>query len=113
MTEAEINKFMPALHELSPFLVDSGKEAKIKTGTFLRKGVCSILQHHSKHHGPVTSDLHSAKVLLCRCHLDVQGFLHYSSAYSSLQKQIGCFNHRVVTLVADKLKRQWLCIVIA
>ena len=29
------------------------------------------------------------------------------------QKQIGCFNHRlrVVTLVADKLKRQWLCIV--
>ena len=35
MTEAEINKFMPALHELSPFLVDSGKEAKIKTGTFL------------------------------------------------------------------------------
>ena len=27
----------------------------------------------------------------------------------SLQKQIGCFNHRVVTLVADKPKRQWLC----
>ena len=24
----------------------------------------------------------------------------------SLQKQTGCFNHRVVTLVADKL---WLC----
>ena len=27
------------------------------------------------------------------------------------QKQIGCFNHSVVALVADKLKRQWLCIV--
>jgi len=26
----------------------------------------------------------------------------------SLQKQVGCFNHRVVTMVADKLKRQWL-----
>ena len=26
----------------------------------------------------------------------------------SLQKQIGCFNLRVVTMVADKLKRQWL-----
>ena len=25
------------------------------------------------------------------------------------QKQIGCFNHTVVTLVADKLRRQWLC----
>ena len=27
----------------------------------------------------------------------------------SLQKQIGWFNHWVVTLVADKPKRQWLC----
>ena len=26
----------------------------------------------------------------------------------TLQKQVGCFNHRVVTLVADKLERQWL-----
>ena len=26
----------------------------------------------------------------------------------SLQKQFGCFNLRVVTMVADKLKRQWL-----
>ena len=25
--------------------------------------------------------------------------------YISLQKQVGCFNHRVVTLVADKLER--------
>ena len=27
-----------------------------------------------------------------------------------IAKQIGCFNHRVVTLVADKLKKQWVCI---
>jgi len=27
---------------------------------------------------------------------------------SSLQKQVSYFNHRVVTLVADKLERQWL-----
>ena len=26
----------------------------------------------------------------------------------TLKKQVGCFNHRVVTTVADKLKRQWL-----
>ena len=25
-----------------------------------------------------------------------------------LEKQVGCFNHRVVALVADKLERQWL-----
>ena len=29
----------------------------------------------------------------------------------TLQKQIGCFNYRVVTMAADKLKREWLCIV--
>ena len=29
-------------------------------------------------------------------------------AHASLQKQVGCFNHRVVTMVANKLKRQWL-----
>ena len=27
---------------------------------------------------------------------------------ATLQKQVGCFNHRVATLVADKLERQWL-----
>ena len=26
----------------------------------------------------------------------------------TLKKQVGCFNHRVVTTVADKLRRQWL-----
>ena len=26
----------------------------------------------------------------------------------SLQKQVSCFNHRVVTMVADKLKIEWL-----
>ena len=30
------------------------------------------------------------------------------SCANALQKQVGCFNHRVVTLVADKLERQWL-----
>ena len=29
-------------------------------------------------------------------------------APSTLQKQVGCFNRRVVTLVADKLERHWL-----
>ena len=29
------------------------------------------------------------------------------SLHISLQKQVGCFNHRVVALVADKLERQW------
>ena len=28
------------------------------------------------------------------------------SRVSSLQKQVGCFNHRVVTLVADKLETE-------
>ena len=27
---------------------------------------------------------------------------------AALQKQVGCSNHRVVTLVADKLERRWL-----
>ena len=31
-----------------------------------------------------------------------------SHSVSTLQKQVGCFNHRVVALVADKLERQWL-----
>ena len=38
------------------------------------------------------------------------GFTLHSQGMSTQQKQNG-FNHRVVTLVADKLKRQWLCIV--
>ena len=31
----------------------------------------------------------------------------YEFPHLTLQKQVGCFNHRVVTL-ADKLERQWL-----
>ena len=31
-----------------------------------------------------------------------------SRAHTSLQKQGGCFNHSVVTMVTDKLERQWL-----
>ena len=27
---------------------------------------------------------------------------------NTLQKQVGCFNHMVVALVADKLERRWL-----
>ena len=38
-------------------------------------------------------------------HLQSYGYMH------ALQKQIGWFNHRVVTLVAGKQKRQWLCTV--
>ena len=32
----------------------------------------------------------------------------FSVYINALQKQVGCFNHRVVALVADKLERQWL-----
>ena len=28
--------------------------------------------------------------------------------YNNITTQVGCFNHRVVALVADKLERQWL-----
>ena len=41
----------------------------------------------------------------------VRSSKHSNIVYLSLhtlQKQVGCFNHRVVTLVADKLERQWL-----
>ena len=31
-----------------------------------------------------------------------------STQYYTLQKQVGCFNRRVVTLVAGKLERHWL-----
>ena len=41
-------------------------------------------------------------------------YQEYNLSAATLQKQICCFNHRVVTLVADKLKkplvRLWLCI---
>ena len=32
----------------------------------------------------------------------------WHTLYITLQKQVGCFNHKVVTLVADKLERLWL-----
>ena len=39
-----------------------------------------------------------------RHHIDCSRlFIHYITA-----KQVGCFNHRVVTMVADKLETQWL-----
>ena len=37
-----------------------------------------------------------------------EGFDYSDWSKSTLKKQVGCFNHRVVTTVADKLKRQWL-----
>ena len=40
-------------------------------------------------------------------HTDINACQH-NVFYSTLQKMIGCFNHWVVTLVADKLRRQWL-----
>ena len=43
---------------------------------------------------------------VCYQELSLEFNFHYW--YSTLQKQVGSFNHRVVTLVADKLKRQWL-----
>ena len=38
----------------------------------------------------------------------VRGGVLVENPLNSLKKQVGCFNHRVVTTVADKLKRQWL-----
>ena len=41
--------------------------------------------------------------------LSVGKSLTFSYSYIIiLHKQIGCFNSRMVTLVADKLKKQWL-----
>ena len=45
----------------------------------------------------------------CKCYIMHKLYGCYLiSTYSTLQKQVGCFNHRVVTMVADKLERQWL-----
>ena len=39
----------------------------------------------------------------------LESFLLYSSCQAiALQEQVGCFNHRVVILIADKLEKQWL-----
>ena len=38
----------------------------------------------------------------------VHGYIIHCMIPITLQKQVGCFNHRVVALVADKLERQWL-----
>ena len=43
----------------------------------------------------------SGRGLLCAC-------VHLVTTIITLQKKICCFHHRVVTLVAVKLKRQWL-----
>ena len=47
-----------------------------------------------------------AVFVYCIYHSEVSSCI-YRNSVSSLQKQVGCFNHRVVALVADKLERQW------
>ena len=48
-------------------------------------------------------------VMLGRQQIDKWGHANMHTAKN--KKQIGCFN-RMVTLVVDKLKRQWLCIIV-
>ena len=57
------------------------------------------------------SEFENWGVLQALPHVMVYGdaICHVLGQVYSLQKQIVCFNHRVVTLVADKQKRQWLC----
>ena len=43
-------------------------------------------------------------ILSCQTHNQYE----VEDAQYALQKQFGCFNHRVVSLVADKLEQQWL-----
>ena len=42
---------------------------------------------------------------MIRAHLTLAVALVFTATLYTLQKQVGCFNHRVVTMVAD---RQWL-----
>ena len=51
--------------------------------------------------------IQSITVLYCSCGYSVAAVLRVTNLYT-LQKQVGCFDHRVVALVADKLERQWL-----
>jgi len=52
-----------------------------------------------------TATLNSASILL-----EMQPVESFAIApvVSTLQKQVGCFNHRMVTLVTIMLKRVWL-----
>ena len=60
-------------------------------------------QHHAPQHCKVY--LLYFTLVLVYCFVLVKSQM---GGLSTLQKQVGCFNHRVVTLVADKLERQWL-----
>ena len=58
----------------------------------------------------VTSCVYQSSWLVYPC-VELSLFAPVQGVYVrtyTLQKQVGCFNHRVVTLVADKLERQWL-----
>ena len=44
----------------------------------------------------------------CIAELSALGCVANQDWHSWTTKQVDCFNHRVVTMVADKLKRQWL-----
>ena len=55
-------------------------------------------------HDSVYVNTHKAFRLLATGSLGLKQPVH--SRVSSLQKQVGCFNHGVVTLVADKLETE-------
>ena len=57
------------------------------------------------HHFEFDNEL---KVYGHTCHTNVT--TPQCNCVDTLQKQMVCFNHRVVTLVVDKLKKQWFCI---
>ena len=51
------------------------------------------------------NDVPTSECCLC-CSAEFPLRTEALSIIATLQKQVGCFNHRVVTMVADKLKRQ-------
>ena len=66
--------------------------------------MCMVLKQQR---GPYTDIACSSLVPGC---LKVEQLEEYTTSCgttTALQKQIGCFNYRVVTLVADKQKKHW------
>ena len=58
-----------------------------------------------------TSQVPHVHVVFLATHPDAGFTGHGKHSELLLQKQIGFLNHRVVTLIADKMQKQWLCIV--
>ena len=58
----------------------------------------------------MVSMIHTATLNSANVFAEIQPVESFAIApvVSALQKQVGCFNHRVVTLVAIMLKRVWL-----